>query len=133
MTTLVIGDIHGCYIELQTLLDKAELGDDDLILSVGDIVDRGPETPQVLDFFRTHSNAHARMGNHERKHVRAARGEIQLSLSQRISKFQLADRYSNEVEWMSALPLYSQMEEALIIHGFFEPNVPLTDQLPSVL
>jgi len=133
MTTLVIGDIHGCYVELQDLLDKAGLGDDALILSVGDFVDRGPETPQVLDFFHTHPNAHALMGNHERKHVRAARGEIQLSLSQRISKIQLADRYSNAVEWMGALPLYSQMEEALIVHGFFEPNVPLEAQHPSVL
>ena len=38
MTTLVIGDIHGCYVELQALLDKAGVGDDDLILAVGDIV-----------------------------------------------------------------------------------------------
>ncbi len=133
MMTLVIGDIHGCYVELRDLLDKAGLGDDDLILSLGDFVDRGPETLQVLDFFHAHPNAHALMGNHERKHVRAARGELKLSLSQRISKLQLADRYSSEVKWMSALPLYSQLQEALIVHGFFEPNVPLEEQLPSVL
>lgn len=133
MTTLVIGDIHGCYVELQALLDKAGLGDDDSILSVGDIVDRGPEAPQVLDFFRRHPNAHALMGNHERKHVRAARGEIGLSLSQRISQSQLADRYSDEVKWMSTLPLYAQMQEAIVVHGFLEPKIPLADQLPSVL
>ncbi|HUH98323.1 MAG TPA: metallophosphoesterase family protein [Anaerolineales bacterium] len=133
MMTFVVGDIHGCYVELQALLDKAGLGEDDSILAVGDVVDRGPETPQVLDFFHSHSNARALMGNHERKHVRASRGEIQLSLSQRISRDQLADRYPVEVEWMSALPLHSQLHEVLVVHGFFEPKVPLADQLPSVL
>lgn len=45
MQTLVIGDIHGCYIELQALLEKAGLNEGDSIISVGDFVDRGPETP----------------------------------------------------------------------------------------
>jgi Calcineurin-like phosphoesterase len=133
MTTLVIGDVHGCYVELQTLLDKAGLGDNDRLLAVGDIVDRGPETLQVLDFFQSHANAHTLMGNHERKHVRAARGEIQLALSQRISQFQLADRYAKAVNWMSALPLFAQMQEAIVVHGFLEPGLSLTEQLPSVL
>lgn len=133
MTTLVIGDIHGCYLELQELLGKAGLGDQDPLLAVGDIIDRGPETPQVLDFFHGHPNAHALMGNHERKHVRAAGGELQLALSQRISQFQLAGRYLEEVQWMSALPLYAQLPEAVVVHGFLEPGVALTEQLPSVL
>lgn len=73
MQTLVIGDIHGCYFELQALLDKAGLSNGDSIISLGDFVDRGPETPQVLEFFRQTANTRAIMGNHERKHVRAAR------------------------------------------------------------
>jgi serine/threonine protein phosphatase 1 len=104
MKTLVIGDIHGCHIELQALLDKAGLGDGDTLLAVGDIVDRGPETPQVLDFFRDTPRTLTLLGNHERKHVRAARGETQLSVSQRISQMQLADAYPGAVAWMSALP-----------------------------
>jgi serine/threonine protein phosphatase 1 len=81
MQTLVIGDIHGCYFELQALLDKAGLSDGDSIISLSDFVDRGPETPQVLDFFRYTSNAGALMGNHESKHVRAARHEVVLARS----------------------------------------------------
>ena len=52
MQTLVIGDIHGCYDEFQSLLDKAGLTDEDSIVSVGDCVDRGPDTPAVLKFFQ---------------------------------------------------------------------------------
>jgi len=52
MGTLVIGDIHGCYQELQQLLDKAALTSADTIVALGDIVDRGPETPEVLRLFQ---------------------------------------------------------------------------------
>lgn len=47
MQTLVIGDIHGCYAELRALLDKAGLTEADHIISIGDCVDRGPETPDA--------------------------------------------------------------------------------------
>mgnify|MGYP006212485299 CR=1 FL=1 len=49
MPSLVIGDIHGCYDELLALLDKAALGADDEIIAIGDMVDRGPKSAQVLD------------------------------------------------------------------------------------
>ena len=91
--TLIIGDIHGCYYELQALLDKAGLGAGDAVIGIGDVVDRGPETPQVVDFFRTTPNAMAIMGNHERKHVRAARHEVKLSISQQISQVQFGPAY----------------------------------------
>ncbi len=89
MQTLVIGDIHGCYDELQSLLDKAGLTEDNLIVSVGDCVDRGPETPAVLKFFQEKPNALLIMGNHERKHVRANRHEVELASPRELAKFNL--------------------------------------------
>ena len=133
MNTLVIGDIHGCYVELQTLLDKAGLSSGDKIVAVGDIVDRGPETPEVLGFFQNTLHAYALMGNHERKHVRASRGEIRLSVSQRISQFQLVDGYPAAVNWMSTLPLFLDLPEAIIVHGYLEPGISLFEQNPSIV
>ena len=133
MQTLVIGDIHGCYFELQTLLDKAGLNEDDSIISLGDFVDRGPETPQVLDFFQNAPHARALMGNHERKHVRAARGELSLAISQKISRQQLEDRYTGAVAWMERLPLFLELPEAVLVHGYLEPGVPIEEQNPLVL
>ena len=133
MNTLVIGDIHGCYFELQSLLDKAGLSSGDKIIAVGDIVDRGPETPEVLGFFQNTPYAQALMGNHERKHVRGSRGEIQLAVSQLISRIQLAEAYPGAVTWMSALPLFLDFPEAIIVHGFLEPGIPLPEQNPSII
>ncbi len=72
MQTLVIGDIHGCYDELQSLLDKVGLTDTDAIISIGDCIDRGPETPEVLSFFSERTNTQLIIGNHERKHMKSS-------------------------------------------------------------
>jgi hypothetical protein len=67
--TIFIGDIHGCWDELRSLLDKVALTDDDVVVSVGDLVDRGPDPASVIDFFRRRPGAVVVCGNHERKHV----------------------------------------------------------------
>ncbi|TAK12144.1 MAG: hypothetical protein EPO32_09785 [Anaerolineae bacterium] len=131
--TLVVGDLHGCYAEFETLLDKAGLVEGDQILSLGDCVDRGPETPEVLSFFQTHPGNLLCMGNHERKHVRGAAGELTLALSQKISKLQFGDKYPAALKFMQALPLYVELPDALCAHGYFEPGVSLDHQKPMIL
>ncbi len=133
MQTLVIGDIHGCYDELQSLLDKAGLAENDSIISVGDCVDRGPDTPAVLNFFQEKPNAFLIMGNHERKHVRADKHEVKLARSQKISQIQFGDTYPDALTFMSTLPLYLDLPDALVVHGYFEPGLPLSQQLATVL
>jgi serine/threonine protein phosphatase 1 len=105
MRTFVIGDIHGCYEELHELLEKSGLTSGDSIITLGDIVDRGPETPQVLNFFRSHPEASSLMGNHERKHLRWSRGELSPAISQRISREQIGSEYPGALRWMETLPL----------------------------
>lgn len=83
---IVIGDIHGCCDELLELLDTISPNRDDQIIALGDLVDRGPATEQVLEFFRDRPLARSIMGNHERKHLRSARGLTRAALSQLITK-----------------------------------------------
>jgi serine/threonine protein phosphatase 1 len=47
---LAIGDIHGCITALTTLVDFVEPRDDDIIVTLGDYVDRGPDARAVVDF-----------------------------------------------------------------------------------
>ena len=133
MRTFVIGDIHGCYEELHELLEKSGLTSGDSIITLGDIVDRGPETPQVLNFFRSHPEASSLMGNHERKHLRWSRGELSPAISQRISREQIGSEYPGALRWMETLPLWIELPEAILIHGYLEPSVPLQDQRSQVL
>lgn len=65
---LAIGDIHGCITALTTLADFAVFRPDDTIITLGDYVDRGPDSRAVLDFLielgKTHHHVPLR-GNHE--------------------------------------------------------------------
>jgi serine/threonine protein phosphatase 1 len=131
---LIVGDIHGCYDELRALLDAAGVADDDEIIALGDIVDRGPASPQVLAFFRTRPMAQSIMGNHERKHVRSFRGEIQPALSQRITRQQIGEAdYPAAVAQMAAFATGLELPEAILVHAFWEPGVPLEHQRESVV
>jgi serine/threonine protein phosphatase 1 len=130
---LIVGDIHGCFAELEDLLEKAALSQDDGIVAVGDIVDRGPETGKVLDFFQSRSQAHSVMGNHERKHVLGRQGRVPLALSQRIAIEQLGEGYEEAFSFMASLPLWLELPQVLVVHAFFEPGVPLEAQRENVL
>ena len=49
MRILAIGDIHGCSVLLDTLLEAVAPGPDDTVVTLGDYCDRGLDTPGVLD------------------------------------------------------------------------------------
>jgi serine/threonine protein phosphatase 1 len=121
--TLIVGDIHGCHAELLDLLAKAGVADGDLVVSVGDLVDRGPDPGPVIDFFRARANAVVICGNHERKHVRGI-----FSPSQLITREQLGpDRYSGDVAWMATLPYHFERPDVRVVHFGCFPGVPLAD------
>ena len=46
---IAIGDIHGCFTALEALLEMLSLRDDDQLVTLGDYVDRGPDSRRVLD------------------------------------------------------------------------------------
>jgi serine/threonine protein phosphatase 1 len=49
MRTLAIGDIHGCLRALDLLLEIVQPQPDDVVVTLGDYVDRGPDSSGVLD------------------------------------------------------------------------------------
>ncbi len=52
MRTIIIGDIHGCFQELQTLLKAVDFDQKtDRLISIGDLMDRGEQSYEVLMFF----------------------------------------------------------------------------------
>jgi len=62
---LVFGDIHGRYNTFRRLLDAINYDSaTEIIYSVGDLIDRGPDSVQVVEFFQN-DHCHAILGNHE--------------------------------------------------------------------
>jgi serine/threonine protein phosphatase 1 len=125
---VVIGDVHGCHAELLDLFDRVALSEGDVVVSVGDLVDRGPSPAEVVAWFRQRKNALVLMGNHERKHVRSV-----FSYAQEITRAQLADGYTDAVAWMRGLPYFHETEHVRIVHAAMVPGVPLAEQKEEVL
>ena len=48
MRTIIIGDVHGCDQALRSLLGKVQLEQDDRLVLLGDLFDRGPESWEVF-------------------------------------------------------------------------------------
>ena len=62
---ILIGDIHGCFAELESLLQRTGYDPSrDLLVHVGDLVVKGPESEKVVKFMKDHS-AYGVVGNHD--------------------------------------------------------------------
>jgi serine/threonine protein phosphatase 1 len=99
---LLVGDIHGEFSRLEELLAAANFNPDiDRLISVGDLVDRGPDSDQVLDWL-SRPWVHAVLGNHELMAMaHACNGEGSA-----------ADHVQNGGAWMAAMELEVRMEYA---------------------
>ncbi len=67
----VVGDIHGCFDELKAGLDQRGFDyDNDMLFSVGDLVDRGPDSHRAVEFIQKPWFWAVR-GNHEQMTIDA--------------------------------------------------------------
>lgn len=74
MRHLAIGDIHGCFQALQALAAAVPFTPADVLVTLGDYVDRGPDSCAVLDWLIAHHRRGrliALRGNHELMMLRA--------------------------------------------------------------
>lgn len=76
---LAIGDIHGCFDALQRLCDFVKFRNDDVIITMGDYADRGPDTNAVIDYLMQLDQRYKLIplrGNHDIMMLNARTNEI---------------------------------------------------------
>jgi len=77
MRVLAFGDIHGCLAPFDALLDWVKPTHEDVVITLGDYVDRGPDSRGVIDRLielRERLNLICIRGNHEKMMLDAQRG-----------------------------------------------------------
>src|SRR5882724_9261251 len=127
--TIVVGDIHGCYDELMALLEKVDLGDSDRVVSVGDLITKGPKNREVLELFMTDARFSTVIGNHDLALRRRWNGEdIDLKPAQKeVHKYLKAEKDAYAT-FFNRLPFMIDLGSHLVVHAGIRPNVELYSQ-----
>lgn len=133
--TIVIGDIHGCLDEVQDLLRAVRASKEDRLISVGDLIGKGPDSGGVVDWAMSAPNLECVLGNHEMRYVEAAaRGEKPSSKPYDAETLrQLGYRYGVFTHWLRRLPLTIDEGSWMVVHAGLDPRMPLAAQTAESL
>lgn len=127
--TIVVGDIHGCYDELEDLLEAVNFGDNDRLVSVGDLITKGPKSREVLERFMTEPRFSSVIGNHDLAIRRRWNGEkFKLKSSQKPTHKALKKEKHHFLPFLNALPFMIDLETHLVVHAGIRPDVALHSQ-----
>ncbi len=149
MRILAIGDIHGCSTAFDTLLDAVGPQVEDLLVTLGDYIDRGPDSRGVLDRLLQLQQTHrliALAGNHEQMLLEAREdaeiysgwlasgGEMTLlSYQGNGHRGSLDDVPASHWTFLEGCRDWLETERFVFVHANLEPNLPLEKQPLSVL
>ncbi len=127
--TIVVGDIHGCYDELMDLLDQLDFGVSDRVVSVGDLVTKGPKNREVLELFMTDARFATVIGNHDLALRRLWNGEeVELKPSQKETHKELKADKDRFIPYLNSLPFMIDLGSHLVVHAGLRPDVELHSQ-----
>jgi serine/threonine protein phosphatase 1 len=152
MNIYAVGDIHGCLDQLEQLLDEVQPDlEKDLLLFVGDYIDRGPESRGVVDFILRLQQQYPReriiclKGNHEAMFLDFLEGrERELFLfnggastlrdywGDNWDRKELHLPPEHEQFYQELLPFY-ETPDYIFVHGGLKPSVPLVEQVEEDL
>jgi len=134
---IAIGDVHGCIDELQDLLRECEYRPGDLVVFLGDLVSKGPDSISVVQLAREIGAIGVR-GNHDFEVVRwhqAIKSGVDAPVVGS-EHFHIASCLSNaDMKWMYSLPWYISSKElgALFVHAGFVSGIRLGKQNPRLM
>jgi serine/threonine protein phosphatase 1 len=139
--TIAIGDIHGCDTALERLLGLLEPTANDLVICLGDVCDRGPDTRRTIDLLLDlagRCDFKLILGNHDEmmlgvfgRHYRC-----DLTFWWGVGGSETIESYDGEpdrvppehLDFLHAGLPYFETESEIFIHADLEPGVPLAEQ-----
>lgn len=148
---LAVGDIHGMYEKLIKLMEKIQFDpEEDLLVFLGDYIDRGPDSVKCLqcvyDLQRAHTDSViCLMGNHEVmmfSYLMQKRVNYNTVIADYADSWlenggfdalkqldELETGLKNELlQWVENLPVKYQYQEFFFCHAGVDPDVPLPAQ-----
>jgi len=115
----VVGDIHGCFSALNQALSLIGFNPDcDRLISVGDLIDRGPESSQVAKYLQL-PWFYAVLGNHEYALISEQEGEYESWFLPLDASLQSEIR-----EQLAALPIIMELSNPQHRFGVIHAQAP---------
>ncbi|MCI5221443.1 MAG: serine/threonine protein phosphatase [Candidatus Electrothrix sp. AR4] len=147
--TCVIGDIHGCFNSLKKLLKLVE-NEAESFVFLGDYIDRGPDSKQVVDAIlklkKRQRDVVTLLGNHEIMLIDYLRGHndatfmkagggatlASYGIKPKTPPAQVKELLPEEhINFFNELPLLREDQHGIYVHAGLEPGVHLTRQVSS--
>ncbi len=126
MAVYAVGDIQGCYKPLRKLLKKVGFDPSkDQLWCVGDLVNRGPNSLQVLRYLKSLGDACVTvLGNHDIHLLRMAAGGKRHSSKDTIAEVLEAPDQEELIEWLRHRPLLHHDPEInwCMVHAGLHPD-----------
>lgn len=148
--TIMISDIHGCPDPFERLLDKVcYKPDQDQLILLGDYVDKGPQSRQVVELVMNlveHHQAIALRGNHDQRLVDLIRGNdpsVQRKFAEHggpptlysycgfteqtgwnlgNARRIMEEQYAHHLDFLGSLPLYYEDSAHIYVHAGLRPG-----------
>jgi bis(5'-nucleosyl)-tetraphosphatase (symmetrical) len=123
MATYAIGDVQGCFDELQKLLVAVDFKKQDKLWFVGDLVNRGPKSLEVLRFVRNLGDrAVVVLGNHDLHLVTQHEGFERKRKDDTFGDVLGARDASELVEWLRTRPMMHVEDGHAMVHAGLLPR-----------
>ena len=125
MATYAIGDVQGCYDELQSLLSSFQFDEQrDTLWFTGDLVNRGPQSLQTLEFVYRLPNKVVVLGNHDLHLLAVAAGVWTPHESDTFDEILQADDREKLLHWLCQQPLfhYDDTLNFCLVHAGLPPQ-----------
>jgi len=134
---IVIGDVHGYYEGLMKLMEAIAPTSEDQIYFLGDLIDRGPQSAQVVDFVKQ-NNYSCLLGNHELMLLGILTStDISASIKQAwlysggqatIASYQGGIIPREHFDWLRKLPTYLDLGDIWLAHAGINPSKNVAEQ-----
>lgn len=134
---IFIGDVHGHYDGLIQLMEAIAPNSADQVYFVGDLIDRGPKSAQVINFVRQHGYQ-SLMGNHEHLLLEAIPdGQVCHDALQTwlysggqttVASYERLSALMEHMDWIRSLPTHLDLGDIWLVHAGVDPRLPIHEQ-----
>ena len=126
--TIAIGDVHGCAREFEELLKKLKLSKGDRVVQVGDLVNRGPDSHDVIQLAQEYG-VESILGNHELRLLRYKHNGRKSQLKE-YDRSTLEQLTRSDWDYLEKLPehRFGPDKNTVFVHGGFLPSEPWQNQ-----